>query len=352
MCKSRLVLFDNRTRDPIKKADQLKELLEQVNLVVEKNGGIPYTNDLFKKLKEGAASFPDSKSKFGSSAGHSEQEIKELIKDEMQRSHEEQESKLKVNLQKLVKLDNQLGKERAARLVAESKVRKAQKKSKDEARKLKDLLEMSMIYDSAVLIVLLSCIIYWLFGMKYVIKTVPPHPLRFGISFNRNFATDVEYFVGKNGLNMFKETCFGVFVDMPKSNFHGQITKCLLMLECKQDNQNEFHIYVKGTILKFTIFEFALISGLNCTSNIEHFQYPTSDDSVLLTKYFSVAKNGIFKKKFIERYKMGNFDNDQDALQMTILFFIHTFLLTETDDATVSYIEFNMVADGRYEQYP
>ncbi|PHT60557.1 hypothetical protein CQW23_02920, partial [Capsicum baccatum] len=166
MCKSRLVLFDNRTRDPIKKADQLKELLEQVNLVVEKNGGIPYTNDLFKKLKEGAASFPDSKSKFGSSAGHSEQEIKELIKDEMQRSHEEQKSKLKVNLQLLVKLDKQLGKERAARLAAESKVRKAQKKSKDEARKLKDLLEMSMVYDSAVLIVLLSCIIYWLYQEK------------------------------------------------------------------------------------------------------------------------------------------------------------------------------------------
>ncbi|KAF3661368.1 hypothetical protein FXO38_11728 [Capsicum annuum] len=32
-------------------------------------------------------------------------------------------------------------------------------------------------------------------GMKYVIKTVPHHPLRFDISFNRNFVTDVEYFV-------------------------------------------------------------------------------------------------------------------------------------------------------------
>ncbi|PHT99977.1 hypothetical protein BC332_29765 [Capsicum chinense] len=49
---------------------------------------------------------------------------------------------------------------------------------------------------------------------------------------------------------------------------------------------------------------------------------------------------------------MGNFFNDQDALQMTILFFIRTFLFYETDDATVSYIEFNMVEDGRYEQYP
>ncbi|KAF3678460.1 hypothetical protein FXO38_03224 [Capsicum annuum] len=35
-------------------------------------------------------------------------------------------------------------------------------------------------------------------GMKYVIKTVPHHPLRFGISFNRKFVTDVEYFVEVN----------------------------------------------------------------------------------------------------------------------------------------------------------
>ncbi|KAF3674705.1 hypothetical protein FXO38_05090 [Capsicum annuum] len=108
-------------------------------------------------------------------------------------------------------------------------------------------------------------------GMKYVIKTVPHNPLRFGISFNCNYVTDVEYFVGKKVLNIFKETCFGAFVDIPKSNFQGQITKCLLMLECKQDNPNEFLVWVKGTVLKFTIFEFAIISGLNFTSNIEDF---------------------------------------------------------------------------------
>ncbi|KAM3395580.1 hypothetical protein P3S68_004586 [Capsicum galapagoense] len=142
-------------------------------------------------------------------------------------------------------------------------------------------------------------------GMKYVIKTVPHHPLRFGISFNRNFATDVEYFVGKKVLNMFEETCFGVFVDMPKSNFQGQITKCLLMLECKQDNPNEFHVYVKGTVLKFMIFKFALISGLNCASNIKNFQYPSSDGSVLMTKYFSVIEFNKIENGRYEQYPWG-----------------------------------------------
>ncbi|KAJ8557810.1 hypothetical protein K7X08_004576 [Anisodus acutangulus] len=50
-CGNRQVLFDNKTEDPLKKADQLRNLLVHVNLVVEKNGGKPYTLGLFKELK-------------------------------------------------------------------------------------------------------------------------------------------------------------------------------------------------------------------------------------------------------------------------------------------------------------
>ncbi|KAK4377394.1 hypothetical protein RND71_003690 [Anisodus tanguticus] len=50
-CGNRQVLFDNKTEDPLKKAEQLRNLLEHVNLVVEKNGGKPYTLGLFEELK-------------------------------------------------------------------------------------------------------------------------------------------------------------------------------------------------------------------------------------------------------------------------------------------------------------
>ncbi|XP_015168410.1 protein AIG1-like [Solanum tuberosum] len=118
ICQNRVVLFDNRTKDPIKKADQLKELLFQVNLVVEKNGGTPYTNDLFKEFK---------KEKVDSSLGHSKEDI-DGLKDQVQRSHEEQirritemvESKLNETIQRL---DKQLEEERSARLAAEQKLR-------------------------------------------------------------------------------------------------------------------------------------------------------------------------------------------------------------------------------------
>ncbi|XP_060186876.1 immune-associated nucleotide-binding protein 9-like [Lycium barbarum] len=50
-CGNRQVLFDNKNQDPLKKAEQLSNLLLLVNLVVEKNDGRPYTEDLFKELK-------------------------------------------------------------------------------------------------------------------------------------------------------------------------------------------------------------------------------------------------------------------------------------------------------------
>ncbi|KAF3684017.1 putative mads box protein [Capsicum annuum] len=147
MCQNRHVLFDNRSKDPIKKADQLKELLEQVSLVVEMNGGKPYTNDIFKKLKDEAVNFNDQKATVDSSARHSEQEKKEL-QDVMHRSHEEQirriqemvESKLRETMQRLEK---QLEEERAARLAGAQDAKEAQQKSKDQTRELKDLLESS-----------------------------------------------------------------------------------------------------------------------------------------------------------------------------------------------------------------
>ncbi|XXG39490.1 hypothetical protein AAC387_Pa01g0436 [Persea americana] len=51
-CKGRVVLFDNRTRDGTKKAQQVQQFLSLVNMVVHENGGQPYSNEDFKQVKE------------------------------------------------------------------------------------------------------------------------------------------------------------------------------------------------------------------------------------------------------------------------------------------------------------
>ncbi|OIT00374.1 putative protein phloem protein 2-like a3 [Nicotiana attenuata] len=93
MCGERRVLFDNKTKDPKKMAEQLRNLLLHVNLVVEKNGGKPYTSDLFKDLKV--------------------------------------DFKLRLDIKHL---EEEVAKERAARLEAEESIKVAQKKREDMSR--------------------------------------------------------------------------------------------------------------------------------------------------------------------------------------------------------------------------
>ncbi|KAJ8541820.1 hypothetical protein K7X08_002636 [Anisodus acutangulus] len=94
------LMASDKTKDPLKKADQLEQLIYLVNVVVENNGGKPYTDDLFKELKV--------------------------------------ESNLKETTHRL---EEQLAKEQAARLKAELSAKEAQKKSDDEIRKLREYLE-------------------------------------------------------------------------------------------------------------------------------------------------------------------------------------------------------------------
>ncbi|KAK6773595.1 hypothetical protein RDI58_028833 [Solanum bulbocastanum] len=68
-------------------------------------------------------------------------------------------------------------------------------------------------------------------GMNYVIKKIPAHPLRFEVVFNFYFANEIKKFIKDEGIEMFKNTIFGPYLNIPKCNFQGQITKCLLLMQ-------------------------------------------------------------------------------------------------------------------------
>ncbi|XP_031121249.1 immune-associated nucleotide-binding protein 9-like isoform X2 [Ipomoea triloba] len=144
-CGNRRVLFDNKTRDASKKAKQVRELLSLVNIVVECNCGIAYTDEIFSNLRDGAVRLRNQTAEVESSNGYTKQEIS-LLKDQMQKSYADQlkritemvESKLKETTHRL---EEQLAKEHSARLQAEASAREAQERSNDEIRKLRENLE-------------------------------------------------------------------------------------------------------------------------------------------------------------------------------------------------------------------
>ncbi|KAF3683027.1 hypothetical protein FXO37_02055 [Capsicum annuum] len=99
----------------------------------------------------------------------------------------------------------------------------------------------------------------------------------------------------------------------------------------------------KGKILKFTI-----ITGMKCTGDIDEFMYTSSSKSPLMLKYFPESGGGITRSKLITRVKMGNFENSEDALNLAILYFIHTFMLFQHKEAPINVAHFQMAEDGHY----
>ncbi|XP_055830922.1 uncharacterized protein LOC129899953 [Solanum dulcamara] len=82
------------------------------------------------------------------------------------------------------------------------------------------------------------------------------------------------------------------------------------------------------------------------------FKYSDDQASRLLSLYFPGAKNGVNKAHFVERFLVGGWKTNEDAVQMAILYFIHTFVFSQLGDAPISVDDFKMVEDDSYEQYP
>ncbi|PPS16853.1 hypothetical protein GOBAR_AA03725 [Gossypium barbadense] len=89
LCGNRLVLFDNKTKDETKRVTQVQDLLTLVNMVIEQNGGQPYTDELFAELKKGATKLRDQQEVVAALKGYSKREISEF-KEQIERSYEEQ----------------------------------------------------------------------------------------------------------------------------------------------------------------------------------------------------------------------------------------------------------------------
>ncbi|KAG5591979.1 hypothetical protein H5410_042493, partial [Solanum commersonii] len=181
-------------------------------------------------------------------------------------------------------------------------------------------------------------------SIKYVIKKVSTHAIKFGVLFNTNFLEEFQKSIGDDVIEQFRATIFGPYLDIPKCNFHGQISKCLLLLELEQGNSKVLHIrHANG--------EFVIITGLKCKGNTKDFEYPESTPCRIFQKYFPDAVNSISKNHLVQRFLIGNWENNQDALQMAILYFLHTFNLAQTGDSSIYVNEFLMVEVGRYKLY-
>ncbi|KAK8704589.1 hypothetical protein V6N13_048209 [Hibiscus sabdariffa] len=116
-CGNRFLLFDDLTKDETKRGKQVEHLLTFVNMVIEKNGGKPYSDELFLELKT-CSTIRDQQEEEASQKGYSNEQMLQL-KEQVERSHEEQLRRITEMLEAKLNADTtrweqQLAVERAA----------------------------------------------------------------------------------------------------------------------------------------------------------------------------------------------------------------------------------------------
>ncbi|KAF3626249.1 hypothetical protein FXO38_29375 [Capsicum annuum] len=129
-----------------------------------------------------------------------------------------------------------------------------------------------------------------------------------------------------------------------------------MTLEVKGSSSSGILICANGTFLNFTPREFAIITGLNCVSNRYDFIFEEGVPNRMVEKYFNGAE--IIQKRqlflaFTERvWGGGGENNDADAEKFAILYFLHSFVLSNVETVVIPHLHFDLVDSGRYKGMP
>ncbi|WMV15125.1 hypothetical protein MTR67_008510 [Solanum verrucosum] len=123
--------------------------------------------------------------------------------------------------------------------------------------------------------------------------------------------------------------------------------------EIVDSSEDAIMIHVNGTTLRFTIRDFAIISWLKCSDNESNFVFNTEEPNMIILQYFDAGKP-ITKKQLVDNFNNKVWgDNDDYARKFVVLFFIHTFILSEEPTTTIiDRKDFDLVESDRYMDYP
>ncbi|XP_030480073.2 uncharacterized protein LOC115697276 [Cannabis sativa] len=127
-------------------------------------------------------------------------------------------------------------------------------------------------------------------------------------------------------LEMFRKTCFGHFLDVSEFQFSGQIVHHILLREVEQPNVEEMWFDICGAQLRFSIKEFALITGLNCSECPKVNRGETSGNG-FLEKYFPSKK---VSRELVDRvFDSYDGSNDEDCVKLAQLHLLENMLLAK-----------------------
>ncbi|XP_070032930.1 uncharacterized protein [Nicotiana tomentosiformis] len=184
---------------------------------------------------------------------------------------------------------------------------------------------------------------------NYYVLLGDHYSTRISIHTNCNIVKHLKDTLDDHQIEMFRRTCFGYFVDLPKFFIQNQLIHSLLLRKVVSPKDDELWIKVNSTKLRFGLEEFCIITGLKCNGDPNK-DYEYVQLSRLMKLYFSsmlkVSKKLLTNCFFIKIWK-----TDEDALKIAVLYFIHSFLFSITNDDFITKNDFLFVESGNFETF-
>ena len=168
---------------------------------------------------------------------------------------------------------------------------------------------------------------------------------------NHSVIEQIKLSLSDKQLEMFRNTCFGYFLDLPKSSTQLQLIHCLINRELKHTPDDVFAIEINNKKLFFGLREFGIVTGLNCVSDDTSINVPNSRCS-LMSSYFP-EKITVPKSHLRALFLAKKFIDDDSAVSLAVLHFINDFLFSyEDNEYQISNRDFYLVESGKFNSYP
>ncbi|KAH0683576.1 hypothetical protein KY290_022196 [Solanum tuberosum] len=168
---------------------------------------------------------------------------------------------------------------------------------------------------------------------------------------NHSVIDQIKLSLSDKQLELFRNTCFGYFLDLPKASTQLQVIHCLINRELKHTPDDVFAIEINNKKLFFGLREFGIVTGLNCVSDGTPINVPDSKCS-LLSSYFP-EKITVAKSHLRALFLAKKFLDDDSVVSLVVLFFINDFLFSyEDNEYQISNRDFYLVESGQFNSYP
>ncbi|KAK4710066.1 hypothetical protein R3W88_004579 [Solanum pinnatisectum] len=168
---------------------------------------------------------------------------------------------------------------------------------------------------------------------------------------NHSVIDQIKLSLSDKQLELFRNTCFGYFLDLPKATTQLQVIHCLINRKLKHTPDDVFAIEINNKKLFFGLREFGIVTGLNCVSDGTPINVPDSKCS-LLSSYFP-EKITVPKSHLRALFLAKKFIDDDSAVSLAVLFFINDFLFSyEDNEYQITNRDFYLVESGQFNSYP